>query len=158
MGHDGLLTSARFAYTVGQAVQPGNAACPGVCVWSCPPVRRPPPKSPAVVAQTARPPSVSPSPDLRLRPPSILDLVAAVTELAPAHPEVAVWWYRRSAEPGAPPMLLVLQPREGPLDPAPIAAELSRRFGPHRVTVRQHQGPGEPHALYRLLSAEVPAR
>jgi hypothetical protein len=89
-----------------------------------------------------------------MRPPNILDLVHVVTELAPAHPEVAVWWYARAGEAGAPPMLLVLEARDGArADPSLIEAELARRLGPAAATVRPHRGAGEPRALYRLLTA-----
>jgi hypothetical protein len=89
-----------------------------------------------------------------MRPPSILDLVRAVTELAPAHPGIAVWWYARAGEPGAPPMLLVLEPRDGASpDTSLIAAELRRRLGPGAAAVRLHRGAAETHGLYRLLTA-----
>jgi hypothetical protein len=90
-----------------------------------------------------------------MRPPNILDLVHVVTELAPAHPEVAVWWYARAGEAGAPPMLLVLEPRDGARpDASLIEAELARRLGPAAATVRPHRGAGETRALYRLLTAD----
>lgn len=89
-----------------------------------------------------------------MRPPSILDLVHAVTELTPAHPEVAVWWYARTGEPGAPPMLLVLEARDGVRpDASLVEAELTRRLGPAAVAVRLHRGAGETRGLYRLLTA-----
>jgi hypothetical protein len=88
-----------------------------------------------------------------MHPPSILDLVQAVSEIAPAHPDVAVWWYTRAAEPNAPPMQLVLQPRDGVgPDCGRIGAELATRFGAGSVTVRLHQGPAERRTLYRLLT------
>jgi len=93
-----------------------------------------------------------------MRQPSILDLVRAVTEVAPAHPEVAVWWYTRAAEPGAPPMVVVLEGREGARpDAARIGAELAERLGPGGAAVRLHGGAGETHALYRLLTAPAGA-
>jgi hypothetical protein len=88
-----------------------------------------------------------------MRPPNILDLVHAVTELAPAHPEVAVWWYARAGEAGAPPILLVLEARDGVRpDPSLIEAKLARRFGAAAATVRPHRGAGETRTLYRLLT------
>lgn len=93
-----------------------------------------------------------------MRPPSILDLVHAVTELAPAHRAVAVWWYARAGEAEGPPMLLVLEPRDGARpDPSLIAAELARRLGPAAATVRLHRGAGETRALYRLLTVAAGA-
>jgi hypothetical protein len=89
-----------------------------------------------------------------MRAPSILDLVQAVTEIAPAHPEVAVWWYTRIAEPNAAPMLLVVQAKDGTgPDCGRIGAELATRFGAGSVAVRHHRGPVESRALYRLLTA-----
>jgi hypothetical protein len=92
-----------------------------------------------------------------MRPPTILDVVQAVTRLAPSHPEVAVWWYARGIT-GAPPVLLVLEPRDGALpDTASIASELAARFGPETVTVRMHGGAAEGQARYRLLTPAVGA-
>jgi hypothetical protein len=93
-----------------------------------------------------------------LRPASILDLVHAVTELAPSHPEVEVWWYARSGEPGMPAMLLVLQPRVGARpDASGIRGELARRLGPEALTVRLHQGAAETQSLYRVLTLKSQA-
>jgi hypothetical protein len=92
-----------------------------------------------------------------MRPPNILDLVYAVTELAPSHPEVEVWWYTRTRESGAPSMQLVLEPRaEEHPDPTIIAAELAQRCG-MAVGVRLHRGAAEMRTLYRLLTARRPA-
>lgn len=89
-----------------------------------------------------------------MRPRSILDLVQAVSEIAHAHPEVAVWWYTRIAEPNAPPMQLVLLPRDGAgPDCDRIGAELGTRLGVGSVTVRLHRGPAEQRTLYRLLTS-----
>jgi hypothetical protein len=87
-----------------------------------------------------------------MRPPTILDIVEAVTRLAPSHPEVAVWWYAPAAT-GAPGILLVLEPREGALPAAAsIGSELAERFGPGTATVRMHRGAAETQARYRLLT------
>jgi hypothetical protein len=87
-----------------------------------------------------------------MRPPTILDVVQAVTRLAPAHPEVAVWWFAPAAT-GAPGLMLVLEAREGALpDTASIGSELAARFGPGTVTVRVHRGVAEGQARYRLLT------
>jgi hypothetical protein len=92
-----------------------------------------------------------------MRPPTILDVVQAVTRLAPSHPEVAVWWYAPAAT-GAPGLLLVLESREGALpDAASIGSELAGRFGPGMVTVRTHRGAAEGQARYRLLTPAASA-
>jgi hypothetical protein len=86
--------------------------------------------------------------------PTILDVLQAVTDVAPSHPLVAVWWYRRAEIAGAPPVLLVLEPRDGARpDTERIGSELARRLGPAAITIRIHQGPGETPGLYRLLTA-----
>jgi hypothetical protein len=91
-----------------------------------------------------------------MRPLSILDIVQAVTEVAPLHPELAVWWYERRGEANAPSAMVVLQAREGASpDPATIGSELERRLGPGAVAVRMHRGADETQALYRLLTSEV---
>ncbi len=86
-----------------------------------------------------------------MRTPTILDVVQAVTSVAPSHPQVAVWWYERA---GRRPIQLVLEAREGTSpDPAGIGSELAGRLGTEAVAVRMHRGPGETQALYRLLTA-----
>ncbi len=90
-----------------------------------------------------------------MRPPTILDVVQAVTDVAPSHPQVAVWWYGRAETAGAPPVLLVLEPRKGASpDTAHIGSELTGRLGMKAVAIRMHRGAGETQALYRLLTAE----
>jgi hypothetical protein len=89
-----------------------------------------------------------------MRRPTILDLVQAVIEVAPSHPEVAVWWYRRASVLGVQPIMVVLETRDGaPPDTTSIGAELARRLGPSAVAVRMHGGAGEAQDLYRLLTA-----
>lgn len=89
-----------------------------------------------------------------MRSPTILDVVQAVTDVAPSHPGVAIWWYGHATEAGAPPVLLVLEPRNGAApDPASVGSQLARRLGPATVAVRMHRGAGETQALYRLLTA-----
>jgi hypothetical protein len=93
-----------------------------------------------------------------MRPPSILDVVQAVTGLAPSHPEVAVWWFAPAATTGASRVVLVLEPREGALpDAGGIGSELAARFGPRAVTVRVHRGAAEGQARYRLFTPEASA-
>ncbi len=92
------------------------------------------------------------------RPP-ILDLLKAVSTVAPAHREVAVWWYvPPGAGPGtsgteSPPAELVLQTdRDAAADLETIRARLAGLLGDSGVVVRSHRGPAEPNHLYRLLS------
>ncbi len=88
-----------------------------------------------------------------MRSPTILDLVQAVTDVAPAHPEVAVWWYGRAGMEGAPQVMVVLEARDGAApDAAGIGSELAYRLGTSGVTVRMHRGASEAHRLYRLLT------
>jgi hypothetical protein len=92
-----------------------------------------------------------------MRTPTILDIVQAVTEVAPSHPELAVWWFERTSAtgaPGAPPVLLVLEARKGASpDTAYIGSELAGRLGTGAVAIRMHRGAGETQALYRLLTS-----
>ena len=89
------------------------------------------------------------------RPP-ILDLLKAVSTVAPAHREVAVWWYVPPGSDqgtGAPPAELVLQTdRDTPADLDTIRSRLAGLLGDAGVVVRSHRGPAEPNHLYRLLS------
>jgi hypothetical protein len=90
-----------------------------------------------------------------MRTPTILDVVQAVTGVAPSHPEVAIWWYGRAEMAGAPPLLLVLEARDGARpDTERIGLELARRLGPAAIAIRMHRGAGEAQALYRLLTTE----
>jgi hypothetical protein len=92
-----------------------------------------------------------------MRPPTILDVVQAVTRLAPSHPEVTVWWYAPAAT-GAAGVLLVLESREGALpDTATIGSALAGRLGSGTVTVRMHRGAAERQARYRLLTPAASA-
>jgi len=86
-----------------------------------------------------------------MRTPTILDIIQAVTEIAPSYPEVAVWWYARADAVGARPAL-VLEARDGVApDLASIGSELAGRVGP-AVAVRMHRDASEKQALYRLLT------
>lgn len=99
-----------------------------------------------------------------MRHARILDVLSAVTAVAPAHPEVEAWWY-------APPQRLRLEGEIGraraevpSLDVVvqgeaslctrcdAIAAALSPRLPGHRVSVRLHRGEAEERRLFRLLS------
>lgn len=89
-----------------------------------------------------------------MRRPSILDLVQAVIEVAPSHPEVAVWWYARASGVGGQPVMIVLETRDGAVpDSTSIGSQLARRLGPSAVAVRMHGGASEAQGLYRLLTA-----
>jgi hypothetical protein len=89
-----------------------------------------------------------------MRRPTILDLVQAVIEVAPSHPEVAVWWYRRASAVGGLPVMVVLETRDGSApDLTSIGSELATRLGASAVAVRMHEGAGDAHDLYRLLTA-----
>lgn len=95
-----------------------------------------------------------------LRPP-ILDLLKAVSTVAPAHREVAVWWYVPPAsDPGSTsssplPAELVLQTdRDAAADLDTIRNRLAGLLGNAGVVVRPHRGAAEPNHLYRLLSRQ----
>jgi hypothetical protein len=89
-----------------------------------------------------------------MRTPTILDIVQAVTEVAPSHPEVAVWWHARAGMAGSSPVLVVLEAREGARpDTERIGSELAGCLGPAAVAIRMHRGAEEAPTLYRLLTA-----
>jgi hypothetical protein len=101
-----------------------------------------------------------------VKQPSILDVVRAVGEIGPSHPEIRAWWY-------APPKRLRLR---GELEPDgsrkqqivevavelssasanfdALASELSRKLRGSPVAVRSFRGADEERQLYRLLSRE----
>jgi hypothetical protein len=95
-----------------------------------------------------------------MRIPTILDVVRAVTEVAPSHPEVAVWWYVRSsteAGNGARAVQVVLEARDGiPADVEQIGSELAQRLDGATVSARMHRGAAETAPLYRVLTAGNP--
>jgi hypothetical protein len=90
----------------------------------------------------------------------ILDLLNAVSAVAPAHGEVAVWWYlppggstSTDLMPDTQPAEVVVEPVTGAApDLESIQARLADRLGGRRVTVRPHGGAAERFHLYRLLS------
>ncbi|HEX5385144.1 MAG TPA: hypothetical protein VFW66_00440 [Gemmatimonadales bacterium] len=87
------------------------------------------------------------------RPPAILDVIQAVTDVAPSHPEVAVWWYARAAKPGAP-IQLALEPRQDSRpDTDGIGAALATRLGGTAVVLRLLHGGSGSEGLYRVLTA-----
>jgi hypothetical protein len=103
-------------------------------------------------------PVTSPAPAIRAdprttRPPAILDIIQVVTRIAPAHPEVGVWWYARPGASGRTQVMLVLEPRAGARpDAAAITGELATCFGPDAVSVRIRPTQGDITGFYRLLT------
>ena len=92
----------------------------------------------------------------------ILDLLKAVSSVAPAYREVAVWWY---LPPGADqaaadradsypvPAEVVVEPAAGArLDLEAIRRRLIGQLGGRPIVVRPHGGPSERFHLYRLLT------
>lgn len=99
-----------------------------------------------------------------MRRPSVLDVTRAIKEVAPSYPEIASWWYVPHVTPA--PSSDLREPRgefqlEVVVRPAPDSATDSDRIGRDLtaklwstpVTVRLHQGEGEPQRLFRILSA-----
>jgi hypothetical protein len=101
-----------------------------------------------------------------VKQPSILDVVRAVTEVGPSHPEIRTWWY-------APPKRLRLrgeleadgsrrqqivevavEAAASSADFDALASELSRKLRGSPVSVRTFRGADEERQLYRLLSRE----
>lgn len=92
----------------------------------------------------------------------ILDLLKAVSAVAPAHQEVAVWWYLPpgSAQPAAQgpdadgvTAEVVVEPAAGARpDVDAIRARLVGQLGGRPVVVRPHGGQSEQYHLYRLLT------
>jgi hypothetical protein len=101
-----------------------------------------------------------------VRQPSILDVVHAVKSVAPAHPEVAAWWYtppqrlRLAGDlPGSAGASLslevVVEGTPAALAEAPcaqIARELSAALSGVTVTTRTHRGDREERPLFRIVS------
>jgi hypothetical protein len=98
------------------------------------------------------------------RRPNILDVVQAVTALAPDHPEVSAWWYvpaggTRDAlahagevEPDRPIDVVVEVDGARTPDLVGIGAQLSERLWKAPVNVRAHRGAAEGQTLYRLVT------
>jgi hypothetical protein len=90
----------------------------------------------------------------------ILDLLKAVSSVAPAYREVAVWWYlppgagqAGEAESDAVPAEVVVEPAgEARLDLEAIRSRLTGQLGGRPVVVRPHGGQSERFHLYRLLT------
>jgi hypothetical protein len=92
----------------------------------------------------------------------ILDLLNAVSTVAPAHRDVEVWWYLPpgASEPKAeslglagPPAEIVVEPAGGATpDLEAIRLRLTGQLGGRPVNVRPHAGEAERFHLYRLLT------
>ncbi len=96
-----------------------------------------------------------------MRRPNVLDVVRAVTEVAPEHPEVRVWWYAPIIDaelPAGPgddrPLEIVLElANTDRPDLEAIGSALCARLRWPRVTVREHRGQEEESRLFRMLTA-----
>ena len=93
----------------------------------------------------------------------ILDLLNAVTTVAPVHDDIAVWWYRPPGGSSTSDMIPDTQPAEVVVEPIggavpdleAIRVRLAAQLGGRSVTVRPHGGTAERFHLYRLLSRRV---
>jgi hypothetical protein len=104
-----------------------------------------------------------------LKQPSILDVVHGVKSVAPAHPEVAVWWYtppqrlrlagelpRPASAPAELTIEVVVAGSSGSTIACDqIAGELSRALAGIPVAVRPHRGAAEERPLFRIVSRAV---
>jgi hypothetical protein len=92
----------------------------------------------------------------------ILDLLKAVSAVAPVHRDVAVWWYLppgsanpadETPESGGATAEVVVEPVGGARpDLEAIRSRLVGQLGGRPVTVRPHRGESERFHLYRLLT------
>lgn len=94
-----------------------------------------------------------------MRRPNILDVVRAVTEVAPAHPEVTVWWFApdselavRSDRSREPTLEIVVETATTEPNLEGVASKLSDRLSGTPVTVRTHRGREEDKRLFRMLT------
>jgi len=92
----------------------------------------------------------------------ILDLLKAVSAVAPSHRDIAVWWYlppgSANADPtsGADAGAVVVEPVGGARpDLEAIRSRLVGQLGGRPVMVRPHEGQAERFHLYRLLTQRV---
>ncbi|NIM47881.1 MAG: hypothetical protein GTO22_01220 [Gemmatimonadales bacterium] len=100
-----------------------------------------------------------------MRPPSILDVVRAVTVVAPAYTQVATWWYspatrfrlrgegNGAGQERAPLKIAIDLNGDRNPDFDGIAAALAGRLGVP-VAVRAHQGSDEQIRLVRVLTVQ----
>ncbi len=84
---------------------------------------------------------------------NVLDVVRAVTEVAPDHPGVLVWWYvpRLLEDPKI--ELLVEVGPDNHEDLMAIARAVEARLPAATVTVAPHGGSNETRRLFRVLSS-----
>ena len=84
---------------------------------------------------------------------NVLDVVRAVTEVAPDHPGVLVWWYvPRLLEDPKIELLVELRPDSNE-DLVAIARAVEGRLPAASVTVTPHGGESEARRLFRVLSS-----
>ena len=101
-----------------------------------------------------------------MRPPSILDVLRAVRDVVPAHPEVRAWWYApsrgsrlhggRPGEESDAALEVIIETDTPGADLARIGRDLADRLRRGPVSVRPHRGNGEERQLYRLMSRGRP--
>ncbi len=99
-----------------------------------------------------------------MRPTNILDVLEAVTTVAPSYPYVAAWWYApvddlepsgrskrqaRSCE-------VVIEGHGDEPDLEGLAQDLSAQLSGRPVRVRLHRGDREGRQLFRMLSTDRP--
>lgn len=99
-----------------------------------------------------------------MRPPSILDVVGAVTVVAPAYPQITTWWYSPATrfrlrgerngtwQARAPLEIAVDLNGDRSPDFDGIAAALAGCLGGVPVAVRAHRGSDEQIRLVRVLT------
>lgn len=95
-----------------------------------------------------------------MRRPNILDVVAAVSEVAPSYPRVTVWWYApepelpvTGGEKGRARLEIVVETAaSAPSDLEVMASDIADRLDWEEVSVRAHRGGGEDKRLFRLLT------
>jgi len=83
---------------------------------------------------------------------NVLDVVRAVTEVAPLHPGVAVWWYvpRLLHDPKI--ELLVEVDRDAAVDIEQAARDVGSRLQHATIHVRPHPGADEERRLFKVVS------
>lgn len=96
-----------------------------------------------------------------MRRPSILDVVQAVTAVAPSHLEVRAWWYApptrfhlrgaRSDDRAHRIEVVIELHATGRPHLDSIEADLSAQLGGTPASVREHRGEGEERRLFRVL-------
>ncbi|MFQ5704644.1 MAG: hypothetical protein ACE5HT_11545 [Gemmatimonadales bacterium] len=88
---------------------------------------------------------------------NVLDVVRAVTEVAPRHPEITVWWYV-PRELGNPKIELLVEVATGRQpDFTAIAEDVESHLYNAEVTVARHSGEREIRKLFKVASREAQA-